>query len=97
MKIVIIVQARMTSTRLLGKVLKKVLNKSLLEYQIERLKRVKLVDQIVIATTTNETDQSIVNLCEYLLISYLKSSEEDVLERYYQVAKKHHADLDIVG
>ena len=61
MKIVMIVQARMTLTRLPGKVWKKVLN---IEYQIERLKWIKLVDQIVIATTTNEIDQSIVNLCE---------------------------------
>jgi spore coat polysaccharide biosynthesis protein SpsF len=93
MKIVIIDQARMTSTRFPCKVLKKVLNKSLLEYQIERLKRVKLVDQIVVATTTNDTDHLIVDLCEHLLIDYFQGSEEDVLERYYQAAKKYKADL----
>jgi spore coat polysaccharide biosynthesis protein SpsF len=57
MKVVIINQARMTSTRIPGKVLKEVLGKPLLEYKIERWQRVKLVDQIVIATTTNDTDQ----------------------------------------
>ena len=57
MKTVIIVQARMSSTRLPGKVLKKVLGKTLLEYQIERLRAVQLADDIVIATTINHAEQ----------------------------------------
>ena len=93
MKIVIIVQARMTSTRLPGKVLKKVLDKPLLEYQIERLRRVKLADEIVIATTTNETDEPIVELCNSLSTPYFRGSEEDVLSRYYETAKAHQADV----
>ncbi|PHM11053.1 cytidylyltransferase domain-containing protein [Nostoc sp. 'Peltigera malacea cyanobiont' DB3992] len=93
MKTVIIVQARMTSTRLLGKVLKKVLDKPLLEYQIERLKRVKLADEIVIATTTNSTDLPIVELCDRLSIPYFRGSEEDVLARYYGAAKEYQADV----
>ncbi|MBN3926044.1 glycosyltransferase family protein [Nostoc sp. NMS4] len=93
MKTVIIVQARMTSTRLPGKVLKKVLNKPLLEYQIERLKRVKLADEIVISTTINSTDLPIIELCDRLSIPYFRGSEEDVLARYYQAAKEHHADV----
>jgi spore coat polysaccharide biosynthesis protein SpsF len=93
MKTVIIVQARMTSTRLPGKVLKKVLDKPLLEYQIERLKRVKFADEIVIATTINSTDLPIIELCDRLSIPYFRGSEEDVLARYYQAAKEHHADV----
>ncbi len=93
MRTVIIVQARMTSTRLTGKVLKKVLNKPLLEYQIERLKRVKLADEIVIATTTNSTDLPIIELCDCLSILYFRGSEEDVLARYYGAAKEHQADV----
>jgi spore coat polysaccharide biosynthesis protein SpsF len=93
MKVVIIVQARMTSTRLPGKVLKKVLDKPLLEYQIERLRRVKLADEVVIATTINETDEPIVQLCNSLSIPYFRGSEEDVLSRYYETAKAHQADL----
>ncbi|MBD2517199.1 glycosyltransferase family protein [Nostoc sp. FACHB-973] len=93
MKNVIIVQARMTSTRLPGKVLKKILDKPLLEYQIERLKRVKFADEIVIATTNNSTDLPIVELCERLSIAYFRGSEEDVLDRCYQAAKEHHADV----
>lgn len=64
MKTVIIVQARMTSTRLPGKILKEILDKPLLEYQIERLKRVKLADDLIIATTINQTDDPIVDLCD---------------------------------
>jgi spore coat polysaccharide biosynthesis protein SpsF len=93
MKTVIIVQARMTSSRLPGKVLKTVLGKPLLEYQIERLKRVKLADEIVIATTTNDTDQPIVDLCKRLAVPYFRGSEEDVLARYHGAAVEHHADL----
>lgn len=93
MKIVVIVQARMTSTRLPGKVLKTVLNKPLLEFQIERLKRVKLADEIVIATTINESDIPIVNLCERLSTPFYRGSEDDVLARYRGAAKEYKADL----
>lgn len=93
MKIVIIVQARMTSTRLPGKVLKQVLGKPLLEYQIDRLHRVKLAHEIVIATTTNVTDEPIVELCDRLSIPYFRGSEEDVLARYYGAALQHKADV----
>lgn len=92
MRIVIIVQARMTSTRLPGKILKEVMGKPLLEYQIERLKRVTLADDIVIATTENDTDLPIINLCKKLNINYFRGSEDDVLSRYYYAAKQYHAD-----
>ena len=95
MKVVIINQARMTSTRLPGKVLKQVLGKPLLEYQIERLKRVKLADQIVIATTTNYTDQPIIDLCDRLSIASYRGSEDDVLARYHGAAIAHQADVAV--
>lgn len=93
MKTVIIVQARMTSTRLPGKVLKTVLDKPLLEYQIERLRRMKFADEIVIATTTNDTDQPIIDFCNRLDLSFFRGSEEDVLSRYYGAAVEHNADV----
>ncbi|OUC13624.1 MAG: acylneuraminate cytidylyltransferase [Alkalinema sp. CACIAM 70d] len=93
MKTVIIVQARMTSTRLPGKVLKTVLGKPLLEYQLERLQRVSLADQIVVATTVNETDQPIVDLCVRLSIPVYRGSEEDVLARYYEAATQFAAEV----
>lgn len=91
MKTVIIVQARMSSTRLPGKVLKKVLGKPLLEYQIERLRRVKLADEIVIATTMRDADQPIINFCNDLSVPYFRGSENDVLARYYGAAKQYKA------
>ncbi|MEB3295257.1 MAG: glycosyltransferase family protein [Synechococcales bacterium] len=91
-KTVIIVQARMTSTRLPGKVLKEVLGKPLLQYQIERLQRIPAADQIVIATTVNETDQPIVDLCDRLGVPVHRGSEQDVLARYYEAATQFQAE-----
>jgi spore coat polysaccharide biosynthesis protein SpsF len=82
MKTVIIVQARMTSTRLPGKILKEVLGKSLLTYQLERLRRIKGAQAVVIATTTNDTDQPIVDFCVQNTVAYFRGSEDDVLSRY---------------
>jgi spore coat polysaccharide biosynthesis protein SpsF len=93
MRVVIIVQARMTSSRLPGKVLMTVLNKPLLEYQIERLRRVKLADEIVIATTDNGSEQLIIELCERLDITYFRGSEDDVLSRYHGAALASRADV----
>ena len=93
MKVVIINQARMTSTRLPKKVMKEVLGKPLLEYQIERLQRVKLADQIVVATTINDTDQLIIDLCDRLSISSYRGSEDDVLARYHGAAIEYQADV----
>lgn len=83
----------MSSTRLPGKVLKKILGKPLLQYQIERLKRVQNADQRVIATTENEVDEPIIGLCQRLAIAYSRGSEKDVLERYYRTAKQYAADV----
>lgn len=93
MKTVIVVQARMTSTRLPGKVLKQVLGKSLLEYLVERLRRVRLADAFVIATTTNDTDLPIVELCRRLALPVTRGSELDVLSRYGEAARLHDADV----
>ena len=95
MRKLIIVQARMTSTRLPGKVMKIVCGKPLLAHLINRLKRVKCADQIVIATTVNESEDIIVDLCKKLDISYFRGSEEDVLGRYYETAVKYEGDVII--
>jgi len=92
-KTIIINQARMTSTRLPGKVMKEVLGKPLLEYQFERLQRVKEADELIIATTNNDSDQPIVELCKRLGIAYYCGSEEDVLSRYYEAATQLGADV----
>lgn len=92
MNIVCIIQARVGSTRLPGKVLKKVCEKTILEHDIDRLKRVANINEIVIATTTEEQDIEIVNEAKRLGVSYFMGSESDVLSRYYYAAKEHNAD-----
>ena len=87
MNISVITQARVGSTRLPNKVLKKVLGKTLLEIHIERVKKSKLVDKIIIATTTNKSDNIICDLAKKLGVDYFKGSEYDVLDRFYQAVK----------
>lgn len=93
MNIVCIVQARTGSTRLPGKVLKKICGKTVLEHVINRLKRVENIDKIVIATTTKKQDDIIVEIAQKSLVGYFRGSEEDVLSRYYYAAKENKADV----
>lgn len=91
MSAALIVQARMTSTRLPGKVLMPVLGKPLLAYQLERLQRCEKVDQIWIATTTNATDEPVVALAAAFSIPVYRGSEADVLSRYADAAQQAQA------
>jgi len=93
MKVAAIIQARLGSTRLPGKILKKVMDKTLLEYQIERIRKAKNIDEIIIATTVKETDDTIIEMCKKLGLSYYRGSEDDVLSRYYEAAVKFEVDV----
>ncbi|MCK0470518.1 NTP transferase domain-containing protein [Halalkalibacter sp. APA_J-10(15)] len=93
MKVVAIIQARMGSTRLPGKVLKEVLNKPLLAYQIERVQKVTRLDEIVIATTKLAGDDAIVSLCHQLNVPFYRGDEKDVLARFYEAATSLKADV----
>lgn len=84
-----IIQARMTSTRLPGKVLMEVMGRPLLSYQIERLRLSKRINEIIIATTTNKEDDPIVELSQKETLKVYRGSENNVLDRYYQTAKKY--------
>lgn len=92
-RVVAVTQARMTSTRLPGKVLMTVQGKPLLEHHLERVRRMRLVDETVVATTTNAADEPIVALCKRLGVPYVRGSEADVLSRYQLAAQKHPADV----
>lgn len=92
-KVVCIIQARMGSTRLPGKVMKKIKGKSILYYVVERVKQARLINQILIATTTNKQDDVIVEEAERLHVKCFRGSEQDVLSRYYYSAKKFDADV----
>jgi spore coat polysaccharide biosynthesis protein SpsF len=89
----IITQARMTSTRLPGKILKEVKNKTLLDYHIDRLKQTGL--DIAIATTTNATDDVICSFSEERKLKFHRGSENNVLSRYYETALKYKFDIVI--
>ncbi|MBP2316829.1 cytidylyltransferase domain-containing protein [Azospirillum soli] len=92
-RIVATIEARMTSTRLPGKVLRPAVGKPYLELMVERLKRVPSLDGIVIATTTNATDDPVVELAERLGVGWYRGSEEDVLTRVLEAAKAHAVDV----
>lgn len=92
-KIAIIVQARMGSTRLPGKPLKNVLGRPLIDFLFERLRRVKLADAIILATTTNPKDDPLAAFCQRSGIPLFRGSEDDVLGRFFQAAKSIEADV----
>lgn len=91
MNIVGIVQARMSSTRLPGKVLKPVLGRPLLSYQMERLFRSKRITSWVVATSTDQSDDPIAEFCSASRINIFRGSLSNVLERYYLCAKQYSA------
>jgi len=93
MTTLLIVQARMTSTRLPGKVLLPLAGEPMLTRLIERLRRVKRSDGIVIATTANASDDPIAALCAQLGVPCHRGSEHDVLSRYADAARLHGADV----
>jgi spore coat polysaccharide biosynthesis protein SpsF len=92
-RVAAIIQARMASTRLPGKVLINIQGKPLLERVIERVKKSKLIDEIIIATTTNEKDRAIIELARAQGLPCYSGSEDDVLDRFYQTAREFHADV----
>ena len=95
MNVVCIMQTRTGSTRLPNKVLKKICGKTVLEHDINRLKKANTIDKIVVATTTLEQDNIIAEIAEKSSVIYFKGSEDDVLSRYYYAAKENDADIVI--
>lgn len=93
MRVVAIVQARMGSSRLPGKVLMNVGGASTLSRVITRLSRARRVNQIVVATTTAPADDAIVAESERMGIKVFRGSEQDVLSRYFQAATLFCADV----
>jgi spore coat polysaccharide biosynthesis protein SpsF len=88
-----IIQARMTSTRLPGKVLLPGYNKSMLEHLVERLQQSQHIQKVIVATTINQTDDPIIELCEKLEIGYHRGSENDVLQRVLDTMSAHDTDI----
>lgn len=93
-KIVASIEARMTSSRLPGKVLMQAINgMSMLEFMIHRVRKSQLIDQIVVATTINSTDDPIIEMCKKLSIDYYRGSENDVLLRVLNAHKSVNSKI----
>ncbi len=93
MNILAIIQARMGSTRFPGKILKKINDKLVLDYVIERLRLSKMLNDIILATTISERDNVIEQYAIKKNVTYFRGNEEDVLSRYYYAAKKYGGDI----
>ena len=87
-----IIQARMGSTRLPGKILKPLAGKPALWHVVNRLNRSRRLKDLLIATTTNPDDDVVVYFCRENGIECFRGSENDVLDRYYQASKAFGAD-----
>ena len=92
-RIGIISQARLGSTRLPGKILKKVGSKTLFEYHLERLKASRV--PVIVATTELPIDDTISDLCQGWGVPVIRGSETDVLSRYHEAVMAHHLDVVI--
>lgn len=82
-----IIQARMSSTRLPGKIMKDIEGEPMLWRVIERVKAAKNTQDIIIATTENEADRQVIEFAQKRGINVFAGSESDVLDRYYQAAR----------
>ena len=94
-KNIAIIQARMTSSRLPGKVLMDICGKPSLQRMLERVNMAKSIDNVVVATTINTSDDPVVEMCKNLNIEVFRGDENDVLGRIYEAAKFFCADTII--
>ena len=91
-KVVAVLQARTSSSRLPGKVLRPLQGRPMLERQIERIRRARRLDRLVVATSDHAEDDPIEALCTTLGVACFRGSLEDVLDRFYRAAAPHHPD-----
>ena len=96
MKVVALVQARMGSTRLPGKVLKTIVNKPMIELLLTRLSQSSELNEIVVATSDDRQNDQLQLVVESLGFSCTRGSEKDVLSRFYESAKFSGTEGDVV-
>jgi len=87
-----IIQARMGSTRLPGKVLRELSGIPMMQFQVNRVRKSRLLNQVIVATSTLPQDDEIASLCSGNDIPCFRGSENDVLSRYYETAKAYSVD-----
>jgi spore coat polysaccharide biosynthesis protein SpsF len=91
--IIVIIQARMGSSRLPGKVFMEICGEPMLAWVVKRARKAKLINEIVVATTIEESDDDIEKFCQANNVLCFRGSSADVLDRYFQAAKQYHADV----
>ncbi|MEY2357573.1 cytidylyltransferase domain-containing protein [Lysinibacillus capsici] len=92
MNTIVIIQARMGSSRLPGKILKQLGDVDVLTYDIERCRAIQGVSEVIVATSNLPQDDAIARWCEMHQVAYFRGSEDDVLDRYVQCAKMYKPD-----
>jgi spore coat polysaccharide biosynthesis protein SpsF len=95
LKTLIIIQARMGSSRLPGKVLMPLGETVVLDYVVSRCQQVKQVDEVIVATSVLPQDDAIKSWCKQHRVPCFRGSEDDVLARYYECAKPYQPDYVI--
>ena len=92
MTTVAIIQARMGSSRLPGKVLERFAGRTALDHCVTRTRACPAIDEVVIATTTAPGDDVLIDVCRAAGWRWFRGSEHDVLDRYYHAAREVGAD-----
>lgn len=95
-KTLAIIQARMGSKRLQGKMMREIAGEPLLKLIFDRLKRLKKVDRVIMATSTNDENDALEKLAMKESIECYRGSEEDVLDRFYQIAQREKNFIFVV-
>ncbi len=93
MKLSCIIQARMNSKRLPGKVMMKINNEYMIDHLINRIKKIKLIDEFIVSTTKNNKDTKLVRHCRDKKYKYFRGSEKNVLDRIYKTALRFKCEI----
>jgi len=93
MKITAIIQARTNSSRFPNKILMEINGKTMLQLVLERVRKARLIDSIIIATTDKMSDDRVAKVAKRFDVSVFRGSEHDVLRRYYEASKRYGSDL----
>ncbi len=96
-RVIATIQVRLTSSRLPGKAMLPLAGKPVIEHMIERHRKSKYTDEVVVATTTNKTDDPIAEFCKKISCPCWRGSEEDVLSRVTDAARSQKADIVVQG
>jgi spore coat polysaccharide biosynthesis protein SpsF (cytidylyltransferase family) len=94
-KIIVIIQSRLGSTRLPKKVIKSIQQKTIILHVINRLKAIPKIDNIVLATTKKNEDSILIKIAKQNNIDFFQGKTNNVLNRYYECAKKFNGDIII--